>query len=53
MPGDAVARALLYEGANSTVVRVKAVSPLRAWASKLALSVAGKKRAALWPEGPL
>ena len=41
--GDAVARSLLYEAANSLLVRVKAHSPLQAWALKLAERVGGKK----------
>lgn len=41
--GDAVARALLYEAANSLMVRVKAQVPLKLWALKLAERVGGKK----------
>ena len=41
--GDAVARALLYEAANSLMVRVKARLPLKLWALKLAERVGGKK----------
>lgn len=41
--GDAVARALLYEAANSLMVRVKARVPLKLWALKLADRVGGKK----------
>ena len=41
--GDEVSRALLYEAANSLMVRVKASSPLKAWALALADRVGGKK----------
>lgn len=41
--GDAVARALLYEAANSLMVRVKAWSALKVWAHKMAMRVGGKK----------
>jgi len=41
--GDAMARALLYEAANSLMVRVKARVPLKFWALKLAERVGGKK----------
>ena len=34
--GDALVRALLYEAANSLMVRVKAWPPLKVWAHKLA-----------------
>jgi|TARA_B100000315_G_C14476287_1_gene540783 transposase len=47
--GDGIARALLYEAANSLMVRVKAKAPpktwppLKVWAHKLAARVGGKK----------
>ena len=41
--GDALARALLYEAANSLMVRVKAWPPLKVWAHKLAERVGGKR----------
>ena len=47
--GDGVARALLYEAANSLMVRVKATAPrkawppLKVWAHDLAERVGGKK----------
>ncbi len=41
--GDGVARALLYEAANSLMVRVKATVPLKTWANELAERVGGKK----------
>jgi len=41
--GDAVARALFYEAANSLMVRVKAWSPLKVWTHKLAERIGGKK----------
>ena len=41
--GDALVRALLYEAANSLMVRVKAWPPLKVWAHKLAERVGGKK----------
>lgn len=41
--GDSLARALLYEAANSLMVRVKGWPPLKVWAHKLAERVGGKK----------
>lgn len=41
--GDALARALLYEAANSLMVRVKAWPPLKLWARRLETRVGGKK----------
>ncbi len=41
--GDGVARSLLYEAANSLMVRVKAAVPLKTWANKLAMRIGGKK----------
>ena len=41
--GDAMARALLYEAANSLMVRVKAKHPLKTWATNLAKRIGGKK----------
>jgi len=41
--GDGIARALLYEAANALMVRVKADSPLKTWAMKMADRVGGKK----------
>ena len=41
--GDALARALLYEAANSLMARVKAWPPLKVWAPKLAEWVGGKR----------
>ena len=41
--GDGVARSLLYEAANSLMVRVKAKIPLKTWANKLAMRIGGKK----------
>jgi len=41
--GDALARHMLYEAANSLMVRVKAWSAPKAWAARLARKVGGKK----------
>jgi transposase len=41
--GDGIARALLYEAANSVMVRLKANLPMKAWALALANRVGGKK----------
>jgi len=41
--GDGVARAMLYEAANSLMVRVKANLPLKIWALNLAERIGGKK----------
>ncbi|MDX8407829.1 MAG: IS110 family transposase [Mariprofundaceae bacterium] len=41
--GDGIARALLYEAANSVMVRFKADIPMKTWALKLADRVGGKK----------
>lgn len=41
--GDGIARALLYEAANSLMVRFKTDIPLKRWAVKLADRVGGKK----------
>jgi len=41
--GDGIARALLYEAANSVMVRLKADLPMKAWALSLANRVGGKK----------
>jgi len=41
--GDSLARALLYEAANSLMVRVKAWPPLKLWARRLEARVGGKK----------
>jgi len=41
--GDALARHMLYEAANSLMVRVKAWSPPKAWAARLARRIGAKK----------
>lgn len=41
--GDGIARALLYEAANSVMVRLKADIPMKTWALKLADRTGGKK----------
>jgi transposase len=41
--GDALARHMLYEAANSLMVRVKAWSPPKAWAVRLARRIGAKK----------
>ena len=41
--GDGLARALLYEAANSLMVRVKASPPLKVWGLELAKRVGAKK----------
>ena len=41
--GDALARHMLYEAANSLMVRVKAWSAPKVWAARLARKVGGKK----------
>ena len=41
--GDGLARHMLYEAANSLMVRVRAASPLKAWAQKLARTAGPKK----------
>jgi transposase len=47
--GDALPRALLYEAANSLMVRVKAWPPLKLWAHKLAEGSAARGPVSTWP----